>query len=212
MQFICDDVDLTCENEHLHVSCLWKYQAHMRNHFLFTCENIQSNWKIWFSNTKRRIPRDVSIRGTQMLSLQELCWSIHLWFSSNNACHTAAIYMWVLLSPRMHSEKYSPIRLEEGKMDGGKATYVVPPGRGVGSGSGKEDKGIFFYNRINNIAPRFLPARAASYKQESLKTTVAKRSQIYGREKKGGKNMTVRLSECVKHSSQSCFTVTFACQ
>lgn len=50
-------------------------------------------------------------------------------------------------------------------MNRGKVTYVGLPGRGVGSGSGKEDKGIF-YNRINNIAPRFLPAQAASYKQE----------------------------------------------
>lgn len=46
------------------------------------------------------------------------------------------------------------------------ATYVGLPGSDVGSGSGKEDKGIF-YNRINNIAPRFFSSQAASYKQQS---------------------------------------------
>ncbi len=70
-------------------------------------------------------------------------------------------------SPVLHSGTYSMCRLTERKMDRGKATYVGLPGRGVGSGSGKEDKGIFFfYNRINNIAPRFFSAQAASYKQE----------------------------------------------
>lgn len=62
-------------------------------------------------------------------------------------------------------------------METGKETYVGLPGRGVGSGSGREDKGIF-YNRINNITPRFFSAQAASYKQESVETSVAKRSQI----------------------------------
>lgn len=45
----------------------------------------------------------------------------------------------------LHTGKYSINRLTERKMDRGKATYVGLPARVVGSGSGKEDKGIFFF-------------------------------------------------------------------
>lgn len=79
----------------------------------------------------------------------------------------------------------------ERKMVKGGETYVGLPGRGVGSGSGKEDRGIFFYNGINNIAPRFFSVHAASYKQESVEMSVAKRSQISSRKRSLKKKMSL---------------------
>lgn len=51
-------------------------------------------------------------------------------------------------------------------MDGGKGTYVGRPGRGVGSGSEKEDKRIVFIDRIKQYCSQISSAQAASYKQK----------------------------------------------
>lgn len=89
-------------------------------------------WTIFMSQNKKKNLQPSSVWLANLPESDNYLWNV-------------TIHIFVKRSLALHSGKYSMNRQTERKLDRGKETYVGLPGRGVGSGSGKEDKGIFFF-------------------------------------------------------------------